>query len=71
MPEQVPALLNCSRELVDVLAAGKDYVAYSVFDCEEGINPAAMQVLANLTGLPFDIENEDEALRGPVLVIAG
>jgi hypothetical protein len=70
VPEQVPALLDCAPELVDVLAIGKGYVVYSVFDCEAGVNPTAMQALADLTGMDFDIENEDEVLRGPILVMA-
>ncbi|GAB3879718.1 hypothetical protein GCM10028824_43650 [Hymenobacter segetis] len=65
----VPGLLRCSPKLVDVLANGPGYIVYSVFDCEDEINPAAMEVVGKLTGQSFDIENEDEILRGPVLVV--
>lgn len=65
----VPGLLHCAPELVDVLASGQGYVAYSVFDCEGEVNPEAMAALGALTGVSFDAGNEDELLRGPVLVV--
>jgi hypothetical protein len=70
VPEQLPALLGCYRELVDILACGPDYVAYSVFDYEGGpCNEKAMQVLANLTGHSFNLDDEDCTLHGPVIVV--
>ena len=69
IPEQVSAMLGCAPGLVDVLASSTHYVAYSVFDCEGEINQAAMEAVGELVGQAFDIENEDETLRGPVLVI--
>jgi hypothetical protein len=65
----VPDLLRCSPGLVDVLANGPGYIVYSVFDCEDEINPAAMEVVGKLVGHAFDAGNEDEILRGPVLVV--
>lgn len=65
----VPSLLHCAPELVDVLASGHGYVVYSIFDSEGEINPEAMMAVASLTGWSFDTANEDEVLRGPVLVV--
>ena len=61
--------LRCSPEMVDILASGKNYLAYSVFDDERDINIPAMQVLTDLTGFEFNITDEDMVLRGPVLVV--
>lgn len=69
VPEQVPMLLGCVPGLVDVLASGPGYVAYSVFDCEEEANPLAMAVVAAVSGVVFDTEDEDAVLRGVVLVV--
>lgn len=69
VPEQVPGLLGCPPELVDVLASGPEYVAYSVFDCEGEANPAAMAAVAAVSGGAFDSEDEDAVLRGAVLVV--
>ncbi|WP_345051056.1 hypothetical protein [Hymenobacter glaciei] len=69
--EQVPALLGCRPELVDVLACGPEYVAYSVFDCEGETNQAAMAAVAAVTGVAFKAEDEDAVLRGAVLVVSG
>ena len=69
VPEQVPGLLGCASELVDVLACGPEYVAYSVFDSEEEVNPAAMAAVAAVSGVAFDSEDEDAVLRGAVLVV--
>ncbi|WP_165822280.1 hypothetical protein [Hymenobacter edaphi] len=65
----VPALLHCHPRLVDVQANGPGYMVYTVFDCEGEINPAAMKAVGELVGLTFNIEDEDEVLRGPVLVV--
>lgn len=67
--ERVSVLLNCQPELVDVLASGQGYVAYSVFDSEQEINTMAMQAVEVLSGEVFDQEEEDSVLRGPVLVV--
>lgn len=69
VPEQVAVLLDCSPGLVDVLACGPHYVAYSIFDSEQDINLAAMHALAELTGISFEADEEDHVLRGPVLVV--
>ncbi|WP_223653152.1 hypothetical protein [Hymenobacter psoromatis] len=71
VPERVPVLLDCAPELVDVLASGPGYVAYSVFDCEGPANPAAMVAVAAVSGVAFDSEDEDTVLRGAVLVVTG
>ena len=62
--------LDCVPQLVDVLATGPDYIAFSVFDHQGATNPAAMRELSALTGVAFDATNEDEVLRGPVLVVS-
>lgn len=69
VPEQVPMLMGCAPGLVDVLASGPDYVAYSVFDSEEGRNEAAMVALAEVSGVKFDSGDEDAVLCGVVLVV--
>lgn len=62
-------LLGCALALVDVLACGSGYLVYSVFDYEGQINPAAMMAVTEVSGIEFDLLNEDELLQGPVLVI--
>jgi hypothetical protein len=69
VPPQAASLLGCELNLVDVLANGPDYVVCTVFDSEEEANPAATQAVATLAGIDFDITDEDELLRGPVLII--
>ena len=70
VPEQVPALLDCASDMVDIQACGSNYVAYSVFDYEDGQpNESAMDVLARLTGHPFDLDDADSVLLGPVLIV--
>ncbi len=66
---RVGELLGCAVQLVDVLASGPDYVVYSVFDHEGEINKGAMQAAASLTGIEFDLADEDAVLRGPLLVV--
>lgn len=68
--EEVARYLDCTRSLVDVLACGPGYVAYSVFDFEGDINQPAMIALSTIAGHLFDTEDEEQQLRGPVLVIA-
>ena len=70
VPDQVPALLGCAPGLVDVLASGPEYVAYSVFDSEGEANPAAMAAVAAVSGVAFDSDDEDAVLRGAVLVVS-
>ncbi|TGD81715.1 hypothetical protein [Hymenobacter wooponensis] len=69
LPEQVPMLMGCARNLVDVLVSGPGYVAYSVFDCEEPINESAMAAVAKVSGVESDSGDEDAVLCGPVLII--
>jgi hypothetical protein len=66
----VATLLGCRAEALDVLAAGSDYVVWTVFDFEEGpANLAAMAEVSRLTGTVFEPEDEATELRGPVLVL--
>lgn len=69
IPDEVPSLLGCVPELVDILACGPCYVAYSIFDSEGDVNPAAMNAVAKVSGIGFDLNDNDEILCGPVLVI--
>lgn len=69
VPDKVSGLLGCAPGLVDVLASGPEYVAYSVFDSEGEVNPAAMAAVAAVSGVAFDAEDEDAVLRGAVLVV--
>ena len=69
VPAAVPSLLGCVPELVDVLASGPNYVAYSIFDSEDEVNPAAMEAVGELSGVSFDIDDEDATPRGAILVI--
>jgi len=69
VPEQVPALLGCAPSLVDVLASGTNYVAYSIFDLEEEVNHGAMKAVAEVSGAVFDAEDEDSVLCGPILLV--
>ena len=61
--------LECAPRLVDVLANGTDYTAFSVFDHEGSPNLEAMRVLSELTGVSFNPADDDELLRGPVLIV--
>ena len=67
--DTVAHILGCSPSLVDVLASGSEYIAYSVFDYEGEVNETAMQVVQKTTGITFDLEDDDTILRGPILVI--
>lgn len=69
VPESVPVLLGCTPALVDILASGPTYVAYSIYDAEGETNPAAMEAVAKVSGFSFDLDDEDAILRGPVLVV--
>lgn len=66
---KVAALLGCVPGLVDVLASGEKYVVYSIFDSEGPANPTATLAVAELIGSNFDVADEDELLRGPVLIV--
>jgi hypothetical protein len=68
--KEVPALMGCTLELVDILASGPDYVAYSIFDYEGPVNHAAMKAVSEVSGVTFDAEDGDTLLCGPVLVIS-
>lgn len=67
--DEVAAHLGCVRNLVDVLDCGPDYVAYSVFDFEGSINQSAMIALEAVSGHRYDINDDDQVLQGPVLLI--
>ena len=69
VPDAVPTLLGCVPGLVDVLACGPMYVAYSIFDCEDEVNPAAMETVGELSGVSFELGDEDATLRGAILVV--
>lgn len=69
VPDQVPGLLGCAPGLVDVLASGPEYAAYSVFDSEGEANPAAMAAVAEVSGQAFDAADDDQVLMGPVLIV--
>ena len=69
IPPDIPALLKCRPELVDVLASGPKYIIYSVFDATGKTNPEAMKMVAQLSGIILDVTNEDEILRGPVIIL--
>ena len=69
VPSSVAVLLDCAPTLVDVLASGPGYVAYSVFDCEGEINHTAMVAVSEVSGVKFDESDEDSVLRGGVLVV--
>ena len=69
VPAIVATLLDCAPNLVDVLACGANYVVYIVFDSQEEANPVATQAAATLTGIDFNAVDEDELLRGTVLIV--
>lgn len=69
VPEQVPILMSCMPELVDVLASSPQYVAYSIFDFEGPVNQAAMVAMTAISGAIFDLEDDDTTLCGPVLIV--
>jgi hypothetical protein len=68
VPEQVAVLLGCSPGMVDVLASGLGYVAYSVFDSEDDVNLEAMDAVTKVSGVSFDLDDEDTILRGVILI---
>lgn len=67
--DEIAGYLDCHLGLVDVLACGPNYAAYSVFDSEAEVNRTAMTALATITGQPFDSADDDCVLRGPILVV--
>ena len=69
VPELVPRLLGCAPGLVDILASGPQYVAYSIFDCEGDVNPGAMAAVGEVAGINFDLDDEDSVLRGALLLV--
>jgi hypothetical protein len=68
MPDSVSELLGCDTVLVDVLFNSIDCIIYSVFDSEGEINYNAMAPLASITGVVFDNNQEDNLIRGNVLI---
>lgn len=69
VPERVAMLLGCAPGLVDVLANGPKYVAYSIFDSEDEVNHEAMAAVAAVSGATFDAEDEDMILCGAILIV--
>lgn len=69
VPEQVAKLLGCKPTLVDVLACGPDYAAYSIFDCEDRPNYSAMTAVTEVSGVSFNIDDEGSILCGAVLIV--
>ncbi|MDO7851369.1 hypothetical protein [Hymenobacter convexus] len=67
--QAVADALGCHVSLLDVLASGPGYVAYSIFDCEGDVNAAVIPLLKAVTKTEWGNENEDEVLRGNILVI--
>ena len=68
--QAVADALGCAVELVDVLASEPGYVAYSIFDCEGEVNESAMTVLADFASIKFDLKEEDEILKGSILLLS-
>jgi hypothetical protein len=69
VPEQVSVLMSCAPILVDVLATGPGYVAYSIFDCDGPVNLPAMTAVAKVSGIVFDPDDELTTLCGAVLLV--
>ena len=63
VPNDVPVLMRCSPDMVNVQVCLPDCVAYPVFDYEGPVNYAAMAAVA------YDLEYEDAVLCGPLLVV--
>lgn len=63
------SLLGCAPQLVDILACGPDFVVYSIFDYEGAANVKAMAALSRIIGHQFDISDDEQIIRGPVLLI--
>lgn len=61
--------LCCETGLIDVLACGAGYLVYTIFDYEGEANFTAMAVVAKISGIEFDVLDDDVVLRGPVLVV--
>jgi hypothetical protein len=63
-------ILGCPLQLVDILACGTKYVAYSIFDCEAGQpNRLAKEVISLIAGSSFNSEDEDAELYGAILIV--
>ncbi len=64
------SLLGCNPNLVDILACGPEYVAYSVFGCEAGPpNKLAKEKISLITDVPFNLEDEEAELYGAILIV--
>lgn len=66
---EVATLLGCAQGLVDVLDCGPGYAAYSIFDFEGDNNQLAMAALTAVSAHPYDIDNEEYVLQGPILLV--
>jgi len=66
---EVAAILGCAQNLVDILDSGDGYVAYSIFDYEGAANHSAMSALAAISAHSYDVEDDDQVLQGPVLLV--
>lgn len=69
VPGQVPVLMSCEPSLVDVLATGPGYVAYSIFDCEGPVNLPAMTAVSKVSGIVFDPKDDFTTLCGAILLV--
>jgi hypothetical protein len=70
IPDLVSKEFGCEPNLIDVLDTGPGYVAYSICDCEGELNQSAMQALMAISRYPYDPEDIDQQLRGPILIIS-
>ena len=64
VPDEVPVLMGCAPDMVDVQVCLPDCVAYPVFDYEGPVNYAAMAAVT------YDLKYEDAVLCGAVLVVS-
>ncbi len=67
--EEVAGLLGCAQGLVDVLDCSSDYVAYSIFDYEGAVNRPAMDALSAVSSHSYAVDDEDQVLQGPILLV--
>ena len=66
---EVADFLGCAQGFVDVLDCGPDYVAYSIFDCEGATNQPAMAALSAVSSHAYDVEDDDQVLQGPIVLV--
>jgi len=67
--EVAAILLGCAPQVVDILACGPNWVMYSIFDHEGAANAQAMAVLSQMTGYELNMSDDDQIMRGPVLLV--